>query len=238
MINAIHKGKAGHWLKGVDDDTHWRDSVPTYEDYLTSAFFEAYFKLPGTLLAEVNRKLFANTFEQFSFLHMDENFEYEFWPRYYGDGQSFLEPDIIVVSKALKRILIVEAKIEYAYQNQEQLDEQFAEIVARYDKSFSVWVLAIGGQRAFPETGKYYSHIKWRQVFDVLAELSMPYRYSADFALLRKAFGFENRAYISLESIGNFIPGDIVWPNWPRRKAFMEYSYGDDLPKSLGAIWK
>lgn len=146
MLSAILHNKAGRWFAGLihAGDDRWQDRIERSEDALTAAVFDLLFLLETPALARILADGTLGALQP-DWLTSGE-LDYKFWPSWtaVGDGLR-VEPDVVIVQHAARRILVIECK-HYAPHTEEQLLRELNAAQNEFP-SFEVVVLALGGDR-------------------------------------------------------------------------------------------
>jgi hypothetical protein len=133
VFTTIIKGKASHWFAKDRQNKRWRERL-RIEDSLTGLTFDAFRGLSGVVLGKILQESCPGK-PVWSWLDSD-TFEISLWPRV---GR---EPDVLIVDKRLRSILIVEAKLEDLH-SKDQLYGEVRDVRAVYP-NFEVSLIAIG----------------------------------------------------------------------------------------------
>lgn len=146
MLMAILNNKAGRIENAQGDAVSWREIFKSYEDLLTSTFFERFSYLDQmsqiTILAkcfDIKDKLSLST-------ALGELEKIEYWPRFslINDQQSLVEPDVILCYKKVN-ILIEVKPPSGGEQYFEQWSREVKGLLNSHFKDKPLYFLALGG---------------------------------------------------------------------------------------------
>lgn len=146
MLSAVLHNKAGRWFAGQfhSGDERWQERIERSEDALTAVVFDMLFLLETPLLARIISDTTHGEVKP-DWLTGGEP-DHKFWPSWTTGGEGLrVEPDVVIVQPAARRILVIECK-HYAPHTEAQLLRELTAAQGEF-QSFEVIILAFGGDR-------------------------------------------------------------------------------------------
>ncbi len=145
MLMAILNNKAGRVDNAHGESVSWREIFKSYEDLLTSTFFERFSYLDDKSQMTILAECFDTTKVSLSSVLGDFE-KIEYWPRFslINDQQNFVEPDVILCFKKVN-ILIEVKPPSGGEQYFEQWSREVKGLLNSNFKSKPLYFLALGG---------------------------------------------------------------------------------------------